>query len=65
MLILIINLAGWVTEQLLLKGIYKQRLLRCSTNKCGEKIPFTRITEHTYFAPQEQHDKAIYFTEYE
>lgn len=33
-------------------------------NYCEEKIPFTRITEHKHFAPWEQHDKTIYFTEY-
>lgn len=33
-------------------------------NYCEEKIPFTRITEHKHFAPWEQHDKTVYFTEF-
>lgn len=33
-------------------------------NYCDEAIPYTRITEHKHFAPWEQHDKTIYFTEY-
>lgn len=33
-------------------------------NYCEEKVPFTRITEHKYFAPWEKHDKTIYFKEY-
>ena len=33
-------------------------------NYCDEAVPYTRITEHKHFAPWEQHDKTVYFTEY-
>lgn len=33
-------------------------------NYCDVDTPHTRITEHKHFAPWEQHDKTIYFTEY-
>ncbi len=33
-------------------------------NYCNENVPYTRITEHKHFAPWEQHEKTVYFTEY-
>ena len=33
-------------------------------NYGNEEIPYTRISEHKYFTPWEQHDKTIYFEEY-
>jgi UDP-galactopyranose mutase len=33
-------------------------------NYCDEKVPFTRITEHKYFAPWEKSSKTIIFKEY-
>jgi UDP-galactopyranose mutase len=33
-------------------------------NYCDEDVPYTRIAEHKHFAPWEQHDKTVYFTEY-
>ncbi|WP_461517440.1 UDP-galactopyranose mutase [Porticoccus sp.] len=33
-------------------------------NYCDYDIPYTRITEHKYFSPWEQHDKTIIFKEY-
>lgn len=32
-------------------------------NYPGLEVPYTRIHEHKHFAPWEQHDKTIYFTE--
>jgi UDP-galactopyranose mutase len=33
-------------------------------NYCNENVPYTRITEHKHFAPWEQHEKTVYFTEF-
>lgn len=33
-------------------------------NYCDTAIPYTRITEHKHFAPWEEHDKTVFFTEY-
>lgn len=33
-------------------------------NYCSEYVPFTRIHEHKHFAPWENHEKSIIFTEY-
>jgi len=33
-------------------------------NYCDESVPYTRITEHKHFAPWEQHDKSVTYTEY-
>lgn len=33
-------------------------------NYCDSNFPFTRISEHKYFAPWEQHEKTIYFKEF-
>jgi UDP-galactopyranose mutase len=33
-------------------------------NYCDENIPYTRITEHKYFTPWEQHQKTIVFKEF-
>ncbi len=33
-------------------------------NYCDYDIPYTRITEHKYFAPWEEHDRTIVFREY-
>jgi UDP-galactopyranose mutase len=33
-------------------------------NYCNENVPYTRITEHKHFAPWEQHEKTVYYTEY-
>ncbi|MEO9021693.1 MAG: UDP-galactopyranose mutase [Ginsengibacter sp.] len=33
-------------------------------NYCDEKVPYTRITEHKYFTPWEQHEKTIVFKEF-
>jgi UDP-galactopyranose mutase len=33
-------------------------------NYCNENVPYTRITEHKHFAPWEQHEKTLYFTEF-
>ena len=33
-------------------------------NYCDEEVPYTRITEHKFFAPWEEHDRTIYFKEY-
>lgn len=33
-------------------------------NYCDNSKPYTRITEHKYFSPWEQHDKTIIYKEY-
>lgn len=33
-------------------------------NYCNETVPYTRISEHKYFAPWEEHKESVYFTEY-
>ena len=33
-------------------------------NYCDEEVPYTRIVEHKYFTPWEQHDKTIYVKEF-
>jgi UDP-galactopyranose mutase len=33
-------------------------------NYGDESVPYTRISEHKYFSPWEQHDKTICFEEY-
>lgn len=33
-------------------------------NYCDETVPFTRITEHKYFAPWENHERSVCYTEY-
>jgi len=33
-------------------------------NYCEQEVPFTRITEHKYFAPWETHEKTVVFREY-
>ena len=33
-------------------------------NYCDLDVPYTRITEHKFFAPWEKHDQTVYFTEY-
>lgn len=33
-------------------------------NYCEPGVPYTRITEHKYFAPWEQHDRSVCFREY-
>ena len=33
-------------------------------NYCDEQVPYTRIVEHKYFTPWEQHDKTIYVKEF-
>ena len=33
-------------------------------NYCDEATPFTRVTEHKYFAPWEQHDRSVCYREY-
>ncbi|EEW0789989.1 UDP-galactopyranose mutase [Escherichia albertii] len=33
-------------------------------NYCDDSKPYTRITEHKYFSPWEQHDKTIIYKEY-
>ena len=33
-------------------------------NYCDENVPFTRITEHKYFSPWENHENSIYYEEY-
>nr|MCV5142862.1 UDP-galactopyranose mutase [Escherichia coli] len=37
----------------------------CAVMNYGEQaVPYTRITEHKYFAPWEQHDKSICYREF-
>jgi UDP-galactopyranose mutase len=33
-------------------------------NYCDESVPYTRITEHKYFTPQESHDKSVCYREF-
>ena len=33
-------------------------------NYCDEQVPYTRITEHKHFAPWENHDSTVTYTEY-
>jgi UDP-galactopyranose mutase len=33
-------------------------------NYCDADVPFTRITEHKHFAPWEQHERTVTYTEY-
>lgn len=33
-------------------------------NYCDQSVPYTRITEHKYFAPWENHDKTVIYKEY-
>lgn len=33
-------------------------------NYCEETVPYTRITEHKYFAPWETHEKSVCYKEY-
>jgi len=33
-------------------------------NYCNEEVPFTRITEHKYFAPWEKHEKSVCYREF-
>lgn len=33
-------------------------------NYCDQEVPYTRITEHKYFAPWEEHERSICFKEY-
>jgi UDP-galactopyranose mutase len=33
-------------------------------NYCDQEVPYTRITEHKYFAPWESHNKTVVFKEY-
>ena len=33
-------------------------------NYCDEQVPYTRVTEHKYFTPWEQHNKTVYFKEF-
>lgn len=37
---------------------------RAITNYCEEKVPYTRIAEHKFFAPWESHTKTVCFREY-
>lgn len=37
----------------------------CAVMNYGDvEVPYTRITEHKYFAPWEKHDKTVYYKEY-
>lgn len=33
-------------------------------NYCEESVPYTRITEHKHFAPWEEHERSVCYTEY-
>jgi UDP-galactopyranose mutase len=33
-------------------------------NYCDQDVPYTRITEHKYFAPYEKHNGTVYFKEF-
>ena len=33
-------------------------------NYCDEQVPYTRITEHKHFSPQEAHERTVCFREY-
>lgn len=33
-------------------------------NYCSVDVPYTRITEHKYFSPWEQHDGSVCYKEY-
>jgi UDP-galactopyranose mutase len=33
-------------------------------NYCDETVPYTRVHEHKHFAPWEEHEKTVYFTEF-
>ena len=33
-------------------------------NYCDEEVPYTRITEHKFFTPWEEHNKTIIFKEF-
>lgn len=33
-------------------------------NYCEQEVPYTRITEHKYFSPWEQHDGSVCYKEF-